>query len=170
MIEKTLWTTRVFNFDFPIGLFPNLMERVKGTPVRVEALVKEVGEDTLSLKRDGKWSIKEHIGHLVDLEELHSGRIKDFENGVETLRPADMSNQKTEDANHNQKSIELLLNDLKSHRADFVKKIENFDERFLEKSALHPRLQVPMRVVDNIFFVAEHDDHHLASISKIITG
>jgi len=170
MIEKTLWTTRVFNFDFPVGLFPNLMERVKGTPVRVEALVKEVGEDTLSLKRDGKWSIKEHIGHLVDLEELHSGRIDDFENGVETLRPADMSNQKTEDANHNQKSIELLLNDLKSHRADFVKKIENFDERFLEKSALHPRLQVPMRVVDNIFFVAEHDDHHLASISKIITG
>jgi hypothetical protein len=33
---------------------------------------------------------------------------------------------------------------------------------------LHPRLNQPMRVVDLLFFVAEHDDYHLARISELI--
>jgi uncharacterized damage-inducible protein DinB len=35
------------------------------------------------------------------------------------------------------------------------------------RSALHPRLQVPMRLVDHLFFVAEHDDHHRARIWEL---
>jgi hypothetical protein len=34
--------------------------------------------------------------------------------------------------------------------------------------AHHPRLNVPMRLVDMIFFQAEHDDFHLARISELI--
>ncbi|MFT4669296.1 MAG: hypothetical protein ACI9M9_001964 [Flavobacteriaceae bacterium] len=32
---------------------------------------------------------------------------------------------------------------------------------------MHPRLKVLMRPVDLLFFVAEHDDHHLATIVKL---
>jgi len=32
------------------------------------------------------------------------------------------------------------------------------------KTAWHPRLKVRMRLVDLAYFVAEHDDHHLASM------
>jgi hypothetical protein len=32
---------------------------------------------------------------------------------------------------------------------------------------VHPRLQQPMRVVDMAFFVAEHDDHHLARMTQL---
>jgi hypothetical protein len=38
----------------------------------------------------------------------------------------------------------------------------------LAHSLLHPRLKEPMRLVDHLFFVAEHDDHHLAWIWKLI--
>jgi hypothetical protein len=34
--------------------------------------------------------------------------------------------------------------------------------------AHHPRLNVPMRLVDMLFFQAEHDDFHLARISALI--
>ena len=32
----------------------------------------------------------------------------------------------------------------------------------------HPRLDQEMRFVDSLYFVAEHDDHHLARISEIL--
>ena len=36
-------------------------------------------------------------------------------------------------------------------------------------SRLHPRLKQPMRLVDHLYFVAEHDDHHLAKIWEMIS-
>ena len=35
-------------------------------------------------------------------------------------------------------------------------------------TARHPRLKKEMRVLDLAFFIAEHDDHHLARISELI--
>jgi len=34
--------------------------------------------------------------------------------------------------------------------------------------SVHPRLQQPMRLVDSLYFVAEHDDHHIAKISGLL--
>jgi hypothetical protein len=33
----------------------------------------------------------------------------------------------------------------------------------------HPRLKTPMRLVDHLYFVAEHDDHHLARIRELLS-
>ncbi len=38
----------------------------------------------------------------------------------------------------------------------------------MEKIALHPRLNQPMRVIDLAQFVAEHDDHHIQTINELI--
>jgi hypothetical protein len=38
----------------------------------------------------------------------------------------------------------------------------------LERAALHPRLKTPMRIVDLAYFVAEHDDHHLARVRELM--
>lgn len=38
-----------------------------------------------------------------------------------------------------------------------------------ERSALHPRLLTPMRLIDFLAFVAEHDDHHLAEIAWLMS-
>jgi hypothetical protein len=32
----------------------------------------------------------------------------------------------------------------------------------------HPRLKAPMRAIDHLYFVAEHDDHHLAMIEEFL--
>jgi hypothetical protein len=37
-------------------------------------------------------------------------------------------------------------------------------------TALHPGLKTPMRIIDLAYFVAEHDDHHLASIREMMTS
>jgi hypothetical protein len=56
---------------------------------------------------------------------------------------------------------------------DFVSREVNVEIRgsgygFFGRTLLHPRLKMPMRLVDHLFFVAEHDDHHLAIIGGVI--
>ena len=33
------WTDRRFSFDFPAGIYPEMIERVRGTPARLEDLL-----------------------------------------------------------------------------------------------------------------------------------
>ncbi|MBI3003929.1 MAG: DinB family protein [Ignavibacteriales bacterium] len=167
MVQRTKWFERTFDFNFPVGVFPSLLERLRGTPARLEELVRSFPQEILTKRRNGGWSIQEHAGHLYDLEELHFGRLDDYDAGVETLRSADLKNQKTENANHNAQPVKKLLELFRHGRLQFVHRLEAMDEKKLVRSSVHPRLKKPMRVVDFALFVAEHDDHHLASITGL---
>ena len=167
MIPKQPWFERTFDFSYPVSRFPCIFERVRGTAARLDELARSFPAEFLTVKIDGAWSIKEQIGHLYDLDELHDARIDDFLAGAATLRAADVKNRKTHDANHNGKSLPVLLKQFRDTRGRFVQRIEGMNERQLSLVATHPRLQQPMRLVDMILFVAEHDDHHIASMSEI---
>lgn len=169
MIQQTPWIERKFEFNFPVGLFPVIVERLRGTLPRIEAITKNKTEEDLSQQIDGKWSVKEQIGHLCDLEELWYGRIEDFLNSKQTLRAADMSNAKTQNANHNKKNIGELLQQFSVARNKLIDKVKHMDEGTAASTSLHPRLQIPMRLIDSLFFIAEHDDHHLAKIRESLS-
>lgn len=168
MITQTPWIERKFEFNFPVGLFPVIIERLRGTLLQLESTLKNLPDEKLSLKKDGKWSVKEIVGHLYDLEELWNGRIDDFLDHKETLRAADMSNAKTSSANHNSKSIDELLDQFKIARNNLIDRVKDLHEKTASITALHPRLLTPMRLVDSLFFVAEHDDHELTKIRLLI--
>jgi hypothetical protein len=42
MISPTPWIERSFNFDFSAGLYPFLLERLRGTPARIEEWFMEL--------------------------------------------------------------------------------------------------------------------------------
>lgn len=167
MVEQTRWLKRQFSFELPLGMYPNVLERVRGTPARLEDLTRGLSSEVL-MRRDGdKWSIQEQAGHLLDLEDLGLKRLDDFEAGRNALAAADMENRKTHEANHNAKSIEYILAAFRKERMAFVRRLDSYDEEFVERTAIHPRLQLRIRVLDLVFFIAEHDDHHLARISEL---
>jgi hypothetical protein len=167
-MQRTKWVERKFHFDFPVGIMPSILERLRGTPVRVNKIAASLTDAQLRIKPEGKWSIQEHIGHLADIEELHEGRIDDFLAGKEMLRAADMTNAKTSKSSHNDKKIEDILREFRDKREHFVSRLVKLDDKVHESKSMHPRLQVPMRPVDMAYFTAEHDDHHLASIREIM--
>nr|WP_298738826.1 DinB family protein [uncultured Chitinophaga sp.] len=144
------------------------MERLGGTPARVEEIVGRLDPNLLTLKPDDKWSIREEIGHLGDLEPLWYGRIDDLVNGAAELRAADLTNQATHQANHNAAKTVSLLQRFREQRQAFVEKLLSLTDEQLERAALHPRLKTPMRIVDLAYFVAEHDDHHLARVRELM--
>lgn len=158
---------RQFSFDLPLGMYGNVVERVRGTPARLEDLTRGLSREILTRRDGDKWSIQEHAGHLLDLEELGMKRLDDFEAGRDPLTAADMTNRRTYEANHNTNTIENILSELRQERMAFVQRLDSYDEELVPRTALHPRLQLRIRVIDLVFFIAEHDDHHLARISEL---
>ncbi len=168
MVKRGKWIERKFEFNLPAGVFPNLLVRMLGAPARLEDMTKSSPDSILSYKPDGKWSVKEHIGHLIDLESLHEKRLVEILAGVEILSAADMSNKKTIAANHNAKNINDLLAEFRKVRTDFVERLETLDDDTVVKYGHHPRLNQPMRIIDIAYFTSEHDDHHITTMREII--
>jgi uncharacterized damage-inducible protein DinB len=167
-MARRQWFERKFDFSFPVELYPEIMERLRGTPARIEERVKDLPPALLTRREGDRWSIQENIGHLLDLDELFAGRFEDFGRGSEKLRAADLLNQKTHQAQHNGQPLEGILREFRRGRLALVGRLESAPPDYFRRTALHPRLDSPMRVTDLLYFVAEHDDHHLARISEIL--
>jgi hypothetical protein len=134
MVQRIAWFTRKFSFDLiPVWMYPNIVERVRGTPARLEDLLRGLSPEILT-RRDGN----------------------------------DVENRKTHEANHNADTAANILSAFRAERMEFVRRLDAYDEAFVQKTSLHPRLQVEIRPIDLAFFIAEHDDHHLARVSELI--
>ena len=163
-----VWFERKFEFTFPVDQHPNLCARLRGTPARLEELVRGAPRDLLIGKPDEKWSAQEHAGHLLDLEPLWLARVGDYLAGGSELTAADLKNRKTHEANHNARALNQLLQEFREARLRLLKRVETIDPPLFARTMLHPRLQQPMRLADHLYFVAEHDDHHLACIWELL--
>src|SRR5450432_1303669 len=170
MKQPPIWFERKFEFTFPVEQHLNLCARLRGTPARLEEIVRGVAHDVL-VRRPGeyeKWSSQDHAGHLLDLEALWTARVDDYFTEASQLTVADLSNRKTWEAQHNQRPIEEILSEFRIARADLMSRVEKVDPAIFARVLPHPRLKTPMRLVDHLYFVAEHDDHHLAHIWEMI--
>jgi len=167
MTDRIKWTDRTFDFTFPAGLYREMIERLRGTPARLEDRLGSLPPEVVS-RRDGeKWSIQENAGHLLDLESLVMERVNQYLSGATELRAADMSNRKTHESGYNSVAASSILRKFREQRLQVVALLDGLDAETFARSAVHPRLAVPMRLVDMILFQAEHDDYHLARISEL---
>jgi len=162
------WTDRNFNFDLPAAIYPEIIERVRGTPARLEDRLGSVPPELLTRRDNDRWSMQENAGHLLDLEPLVLQRLDEYVAGAEQLHAADMSNRKTYEADHNNVSVDVILKSFRQQRMALVECLDNLDEEIFSRRSWHPRLNVSMRLVDMLFFQSEHDDFHLARISELI--
>jgi uncharacterized damage-inducible protein DinB len=167
-MKRIEWFQRKFPVIEDNGILPSIIERLAGTPARAEEIISNIQPALLTKKLGDKWSIQEEIGHLFDLEPLWFGRLDDLKQGLADLRAADLTNRTTQEANHNATAIKILLQRFRQQRKLFVDALRKASDDQLENTSLHPRLKTPMRIIDLAYFVAEHDDHHLATIRAIL--
>jgi len=170
MSQVSVWFERKFEFSYSLDLLPNLRARLRGTPARLEETLRGHPHEVLIAKPQGKWSAQEHVGHLLDLESLWLARLEDYVAARSELTPADLTNRKTEEANHNALPLEQLLAEFRAARATLLARVDELDASRFARTLPHPRLKTPMRLIDHLYFVAEHDDHHLARIWELIDG
>lgn len=163
-MKKLQWFERQFTFGLPPGMLPFYVDRLEGTMVRMEAKVKNVSDELLSVKVDGKWSAKQNIGHLAEVDEISLKRIDEMIDGISPLSSAVFETKQ----DYNAQSINDVLNYFRENRVKTLNRYWDVKSDQLLTSSLHPRLKVLLTPVDLVWFDAEHDDHHLVRISEII--
>ncbi|MBV8073123.1 MAG: DinB family protein [Acidobacteriaceae bacterium] len=168
MSEVPAWFERKFNFTLAPAQYPNVRVRLWGTPARLEEMFQGVHREALIAKPEGKWSAQEHAGHLLDLEPLWLSRIEDFFAVSGVLTAADLSNRKTDEAGHNHRALSGILTDFRAARRALLARADARQPGSNDRTIEHPRLKQPMRLIDHLYFVAEHDDHHLARICELL--
>ena len=162
------WLEYRWVFDFPVGMFRVVLERLRGTPARLEELVRGVPAATLTRHEAGKWSAQQHAGHLWTLEELWQVRIGEYLQRATELSAADMGNRSTNEAGYNDRPIADIFARFRAARGETLAMLDPLTLNDAARVAHHPRLDRPLRLVDMCFFTAEHDDHHLAVIHGLL--
>jgi uncharacterized damage-inducible protein DinB len=168
MSQVPVWFKRKFEFSFPVELHPNLLARLRGTPARLEETLRGRSHEILIRKPEEKWSAQEHVGHLLDLEPLWLARVDDYVAASVQLTVTDLQNRKTDEANHNARPLNEILTEFRAARQKLLQRVDELDTSLFARAIPHPRLKTPMRLVDHLYFVAEHDDHHLARIWELL--
>lgn len=105
MQSKWPWFERKFNFDFPAEKMPEIVERLVGTTLRIEAAVADLDETVLTKRETvGSWSIKARVDDMLD--------------GRETMREADLTNQSTIAANFNSQQVDAIVSEFQRQRRE----------------------------------------------------
>ncbi|MFZ6013677.1 MAG: DinB family protein [Bacteroidota bacterium] len=165
-MKKMEWFERNFAFGHPAGMLPFYLERLEGTIVRIEKKVAGVSEEVLSNKLDGKWSVKQNIGHLAEVDEIALKRVDEMAQGISPMSPAVFEPR----LDYNAQPVSEVIQYFRASRQKNLQKYKSIVEADLGKSSLHPRLKVQMNAVDLAWFDAEHDDHHLVRINEILSA
>ena len=86
MPARIAWGERRFDFTFPVDFYPELIERLRGTPARLADRLRSAPADQVNPRAGGKWSMQEHADHLADLDlGLFLPRLDDYEAGVKLV-------------------------------------------------------------------------------------
>ena len=163
-MKKPEWFERTFQFGFTPAMLPFFLERLEGTIARLEQKLKGRHDDLLSYQPQGKWCVKQHVGHLAEVDEIALRRIDEMVNGVSPLSPAVFEPRK----DYVHKSAGEVLAYFADSRIKNLSRYKTLSEADCTRASLHPRLKVLMNPVDLAFFDAEHDDHHLVKIGEIL--
>ncbi|MGQ0569412.1 MAG: DinB family protein [Armatimonadota bacterium] len=169
MIRKQPWFDRQFPTGLPADLFPVVVERLRGMPARLEDRLSSLPASILTRRSGSTWSPQENAGHLLDLEPLWLARVEDLLARRPEMTPADLTNRRTHEANHNAAPLGTILSGFRQARSVLVRRLEAVEDTALTYTAPHPRLRALMSVVDHVFFVAEHDDYHLARTTELLS-
>src|ERR1044072_3163404 len=133
-IKKVEWFERQFTFGLPVGMLPFYLERISGTIIRLEKKVSGIPEDILSHKLDGKWSIKQNIGHLAEVDEIALKRINEMVNGISPMSPAVFEPRQ----DYNAQPVSEVLKYFKTGRIENIKRYSSLSKEDLLKASLHP--------------------------------
>lgn len=167
-MARMKWIERSFNFNYPVELYPEIVERVRGASARLDEYLNSTSAEILTRRDNGAWSIQENAGHLFDLDALTLNRIEQYVAGVPVLHAADITNRATTEANYNNVSAAEISRLFRERRVEVVNRLESLDAEMFARVSVHPRLNIPMRLVDFVFFEAEHDDYHFTRINELL--
>lgn len=128
-------------------------------------LLKNVSEEQgLFRYGEGKWSIKEVIGHMTDTERVMAYRLLCIARGETVSLPGFDEKQYTAHATFNEQSMEELIDHFSIVRESTLALMKSFDDASWKRKGLANNTEVTVRGV--AYIIAGHAIHHCQIIKE----
>lgn len=148
-------------------MLADFIERLAGTPARLEERVRGLDPAIALTQVDNSWSIQQNAGHLADVEELWQRRIAELGEGRTVFTAADPAYFGKLALRHRERTMAETLEEFRVKRFALTRMMKAVSPEVQLRRALHERLNTQMRLVDIAQFTAEHDDNHLLRIAEL---
>lgn len=113
---------------------------------------------------DGKWSIKELLGHLIDGERMFAYRLFRISRGDETPIEGFEQDGYIENAHSNERSFADILEEFSLLRRANMILFKNLDDAAWSRIGTANNVQVSVRAL--IYIMAGHIEHHLTILRE----
>jgi uncharacterized damage-inducible protein DinB len=107
---------------------------------------------------DGKWTIKELVGHVIDTERIMTYRLTRFARLDGTELPGFEENSYVANAHFNDRSMESLIEEFRLLRLSNMHLFSSLNEEELERKGLANGHVISVKAL--LFVIAGHLKHH----------
>ena len=162
------------NTEYP-KYYANYIDKVQGddlfaamqaTHRDTQALISSLSEEKLQHRyAEGKWTIKDIIGHLMDAERIFSYRALRFARNDKTDLPGFDENEYVPASNANDRPIHDLLAEFTVVRASTLSLLKSFSEEMLGQIGTANKNPISVRAI--AYVIGGHEMHHLAVIKEL---
>ena len=113
---------------------------------------------------EGKWSIKEVLGHICDTERILGYRALCIARGEQNELPGFEENQYVANANFNKRSLYDLAHEFSVVRESNIAMFKSFDKAVFDSMGVTNKQHVSVRAI--LFMIAGHEKHHIDVIME----
>ena len=135
----------------------------------LQSLIKSIPEEKGNYAYDqGKWSIKEVLGHMADVERVMAYRAMCIARGEQQSLPGFEQDDYVNTADFNKRSLSSLSEELLSLRNADITLFKSFDDVTMMKKGLANNYTNAVRAF--MFIIAGHELHHIKILNERYLG
>ncbi len=138
----------------------NVLKALKDQVMDIQALVSGIPEDKEEYAyAEGKWTIKEVLGHIIDTERIMSYRALRFARKDKTELNSFDENLFVANAKFNKQSLYNLAHEFAIVREANLALWKQFEEEEMSQSGIANKNEMSVRAI--LFMIAGHTTHHM---------
>ena len=113
---------------------------------------------------EGKWSIKEIAGHLIDNERIMSYRALSISRNETQSLPGFDENDYIRESNYSKRNYYDIVDELRKVRESNLPMFKSFSEEILDRRGVANNSEVTVRAL--LFIIAGHEIHHINIVKE----
>lgn len=122
------------------------------------------GDKAFFAYADGKWTLKEVVGHMIETERVFSYRALAISRGNDVVLPGMDQDEYMEGNNYNKRTLANLSNEYLAVRVSTIHLLSNMTKEMIAKKGTASGTEVTVRAIAHI--IAGHDIHHTNIIKE----
>jgi hypothetical protein len=126
------------------------------------------GDKLFEVYEEGKWSIKQIIGHIIETERIFSYRALRLSRGDNTPLPGFDQDHYVAASNYEERSMANLANEYLAVRIATVHLLQNMTGEMVQKSGNASNADFTVRAI--AYIIAGHQQHHYNIIREKYLG